>query len=299
MRGVSLRQLLCWLAPSAGVGTLAAQDPTPAEENTGIVVDTMAAVTSKYLQTPRMVRVFLPPGYGRDIRRYPVLYANDGQDMEAVGLPNALDSLLASGGIEPFIVVAIHATTERLQEYGTSGTASARGLGSKAQAYESFLVQELIPLINRRYRTLSGPTHTSIMGWSLGGLSAFNLAWRNSNLIGAVGTFSGSFWWRSDDASPASKQSSRISHRTVRESSEVPGLRIWFEAGRQDETDDRDGNGVIDAIQDTRELMDELRLRGFREGREMVYVEVDGGHNQETWGKVLPEFLVWAFGKQP
>jgi enterochelin esterase-like enzyme len=82
----------------------------------------------------------------------------------------------------------------------------------------------------------------------------------------------------------------------VRDERRVPSLELWFEAGRQDEKDDRDGNGVIDAIQDTRELMAELARRGFQEGREMTYLEVDGGHNPETWGRALPAFLTWAFG---
>ena len=70
-------------------------------------------------------------------------------------------------------------------------------------------------------------------------------------------------------------------------------------AGTLDETDDRDGNGVIDAIQDTTELMDELAAKGYQREIDMVYVQVDGGrHNQSTWAIVLPDFLRWAFPVQ-
>lgn len=298
MSRFSLRALLLWLGPSAGVGTLTAQTRSPARDG-GIVVDTLASVTSRHLGTPRTVRVYLPRGYATSSDRYPVLYANDGQDMDAVGLVGSLDSLVKAGLIEPLIVVAVHSTSERLQEYGIAGQANAQGLGSRAGAYENFIVGELMPLVERRYRARRGPAHTAIMGWSLGGLSAFDLAWRRSDKFGSIGAFSGSFWWRTDDGSAEARQSSRITHRRIRETASAPRLRIWLEAGRQDEKDDRDMNGVIDAIQDTRELVDELVRKGMREGEGVRYHEMHGGHNPETWGKALPLFLTWAFGTKP
>jgi hypothetical protein len=82
----------------------------------------------------------------------------------------------------------------------------------------------------------------------------------------------------------------------VRSRQSCPGQRFWFQAGTQDEINDRDQNSVIDSIQDTTELMDELSLKGFHTGKDMLYVQVEGGqHNQETWIKVLPQFLTWAF----
>jgi enterochelin esterase-like enzyme len=213
--------------------------------------------------------------------------------MEAVGLVPALDSLAAGGVIDPPIVVAVHAGDGRLQNYGTAGQPNAQGLGAGAADYERFLVRELLPLIERRYRVRAGGA--AIMGWSLGGLSAFDLAWRNSSRFQRVGVFSGSFWWRTDDASVESRQSSRIVHRRVRNTAALPRLEIWLEAGLQDETADRDNNGVIDAIQDTRELIEILVGRGMKEGRELQYLELDGGHDLETWSQALPRFLAWAF----
>jgi len=294
VKRLSLRTLLYWLAPTAGVGTLAGPVRTPAVA--GAAVDTLTDIRSRYLAATPTVRVFLPPGYAQSGERYPVLYANDGQDMEAVGLSRTRDSLVAAKQMHAIIVVAVHAGEDRLQNYGTAGQRNAQGLGSRAEAYERFIVRELVPLVERRYRTQRGPA--SIMGWSLGGLSAFDLAWRNGRTFQKVGVFSGSFWWRTDDGSADAKQSSRIMHRRVRESRRPPGLRAWFEVGRQDEKDDRDMNGVIDAIQDTRELINALQERGFHDGTDIQYLEVDGGHNVETWSGALPQFLVWAFGKE-
>jgi hypothetical protein len=111
--------------------------------------------------------------------------------------------------------------------------------------------------------------------------------------------FSGSLWWRTAEADMHARQESRIMHRRVRDT-ESPGyLRLWFQAGTDDEQDDRDNNGVIDAIQDTTELIDELARKGFRRGLELVYTQVEGGgHNQATWGFILPYFLRWTFPTQ-
>ena len=64
--------------------------------------------------------------------------------------------------------------------------------------------------------------------------------------------------------------------------------------------DDRDGNGVIDAIQDTTELIDELERQGYQRGRDLEYVQLaDGEHNEATWACALPGFLEWALPTNP
>lgn len=74
----------------------------------------------------------------------------------------------------------------------------------------------------------------------------------------------------------------------------------WFEAGTRDETDDRDENGVIDAIQDTTELVAELEKCGFERGSNLKQVEIPGGeHNEATWAGALPRFLDWALPPAP
>lgn len=265
----------------------------------GVVVERLAPLESRLLGETRTIDVYLPPSYTTETtRRYPVLYANDGQDMQAVDLIGALDSLQQSGRMAATIVVAIHAT-DRLQDYGTAYVPNAQGLGARADRYGQFLLMELMPLIERRYRVERGPAHTAIMGWSLGGLSAFDLAWRHPDRFGRVGVFSGSFWWRTDDRDPAAKQASRIMHRRVRETPGHPSLRLWFETGLRDEHADRDSDGVIDAVQDTEELVLELERKGYRRGRDMAHVTVEGSHDLSTWRRLLPEWLGWAFPAAP
>jgi enterochelin esterase-like enzyme len=260
-----------------------------------VVVERLPPFESRLLGENRTIDVFLPRGYSHDSTTfYPVLYANDGQDMETVDLAGTLDSLQRTGAMAPIIVVAIHAT-ERVQDYGTAYIANAQGLGARADRYGQFILAELMTLIEARYRVARGPSNTAIMGWSLGGLSAFDLAWRHADRFGAVGVFSGSFWWRTDDSDPVAKQTSRIMHRRVRETPGHPVLRMWFETGRQDENADRDRDGVIDAIQDTEELVVALEAKGYRRGPEMVHLIVEGKHDLPTWKRLLPEWLTWAF----
>ena len=261
----------------------------------GVTVERLPAFESRLLGENRTVDVFLPRGYAeQDTVTYPVIYANDGQDMEAVDLRGTLDSLQRTGRMAPVIVVAIHAT-ERVRDYGTAYIPNAQGLGARADRYGQLVLTELMTLVESRYRVRTGPAETAIMGWSLGGLSAFDLAWRHPDRFGAVGVFSGAFWWRTDDSSVETRQTSRIMHRRIRDTPGHPTLRMWFETGRQDEQADRDQDGVIDAIQDTEELVATLEKKGYRRGLDVVHLTIEGRHDLPTWKRILPEWLVWAF----
>ena len=245
--------------------------------------------------SPREVRVYLPEK--GVTATTPVLVALDGQNMVAWRLEEALAGLAAQGRVVP-LVVTIAAGADRLEEYGMAGILDYAGRGKKSAEFQRFVIASVLPAVRMRYGVTADPARTGIMGSSLGGLAAFDLAWRHSEVFGFAGIFSGSFWWRGNNASPAAQQASRLTHRLVRETPRPPRLRLWFEAGTMDETDDRDGNGVIDAIQDTTELIDELTQRGLPRGRDLVYREIKGGrHNEATWAQALPEFLEWAVAR--
>lgn len=246
--------------------------------------------------TPRRISIYLPPHYdpGR-ARPYPLLLALDGQTMPQWRLAETLDEMVGAGRIEPVVVAAVPASAERIEEYGTTGVLDYAGRGRRAKAFQDLLVGLVLPTLRERHHVATDPARTGIFGASLGGLGAFDTAWRRPQVFGLAGIFSGSLWWRADNSSVAAQLSSRIVHRRVRETAGKPDLRLWFEAGTGDETADRDGNGVIDAVQDTRELIDELAARGFRRGVDLAYLEIEGGgHHESTWARALPEFLRWA-----
>lgn len=265
-----------------------------------IKVVTLPNFSSTHLQNGRHITIFLPPDYCLAAnRRYPVLYLNDGQDKKALRLHGTVAKLTALRHIPPIIVVAIPTNDDRLQEYGTAVCPNAQNLGTKAGEYGRFLTEELMPAINQQFRSDTRPTQTAIFGASLGGLSAFDMAWNYPDKFGVVGVMSGSFWWRAAADETALPPNERIAHEMVRQTAVKPSLRLWFEAATLDETSDRDHNGVIDAIQDTLELIEELERIGFKQDEDVLYRQVAGGrHNYVTWAQLLPDFLRWAFATQ-
>jgi uncharacterized damage-inducible protein DinB len=72
-----------------------------------------------------------------------------------------------------------------------------------------------------------------------------------------------------------------------------------LQTGTLDERNDRNENGVIDSLEDTLDLIDELIRSGLDVNQAIRYVQVEGGHHHpNTWGRVMPDFLLWAFGKE-
>ena len=66
-----------------------------------------------------------------------------------------------------------------------------------------------------------------------------------------------------------------------------------------DETEDRNKNGVIDSIDDTIDLMRVLLQKGYKEGKDMQYLQLPKGkHDVPTWAKAFPTFLKWGWGNK-
>ena len=261
-------------------------------------LETLTNIHSKLLGRDTVVDIFLPPTYKKGEKKYPLLILNDGQDAKAIRLKETLESLLSVKEIEEIIVVGVHAG-DRMQEYGVARKPDFKQRGSKAKKYSRFIMTELIPYLEYQYSITTDPKHRAIAGFSLGGLSAVDIAW-HSVYFGKVGAFSGSFWWRKRDITSRfySDQHDRIMHQQIRIGRFQPGLKFWFQTGLNDEASDRDKNGVIDSIDDTLDLIVELTKKGYRPFHDIQYLELkDGEHNLPTWSKAMPEFLKWAFPK--
>lgn len=270
--------------------------PLSAQSSKVVRVDSLGSLAGTGLTEKHEVEVYLPPGYDdAPTRRYPVLYSNDGQALAVMDLPTLLTTEIFTGQMAPIIIVAIHSTQARTDEYALAGQRARDSNGAAASAYQQFILTELMPMIEGRYRVLKGPRGTAMMGFSFGALSAFDMVWNHPERFGLAGLFSGSFWWRDNDGTAAERQAGRLAHRMVKQGSGRPGLRFWFMSARQEETDDRDGNGVIDAIQDADELIDVLEQKGYHRGGDIGREVVDGDHSVQTWARTLPDFLHWAY----
>lgn len=164
---------------------------------------TVPDFASVHLGNQRPLTIYLPPDYHQSTAVYGSLYVNDGQDVASLQLRHTLATLLSRGQIKPIVVVAIPTNEARLQEYGTAVAANAQGLGREAAAYGRFVSQEVVPYVQAHYRVKREAAHTAVLGASLGGLSAFDLAWNYPDLFGIVGVMSGSFWWRASSTETA------------------------------------------------------------------------------------------------
>lgn len=226
-----------------------------------------------------------------------LLLVNDGQDLLQMGLEENLLELQNKWKINPVIAVGIYAGEERLLEYGVANRPDFKGRGGKADVYTAFVMGELLPFIKKQFgNTINGKK--AFAGFSLGGLTAFDIAWHHSDVFDLVGVFSGSFWWRKKDLDKDYTDDDRILHEMIRETSSKPDLRFWLMTGTEDETADRNQNFIIDSIDDTVDVVKELVKKGYRRQTDIFYYEMVGGkHNVPTWGEVLPKFLEWAFVK--
>lgn len=227
-----------------------------------------------------------------------LLLLNDGQDLQKFGVREILDSLYKKKLIKPLIIVGIVAD-ERTKEFGVSQQPDFMKRGDKADSYSKFIDDELYAFVKknagvRKFKSVA------IAGCSLGGLSAFDIAWDNADKIDKAGVFSGSFWWRDKDdkAADYSDEKNRLIINKIRSSKKKPHLQYWFYAGAKEESGDRDKDGIIDVIDDTKDLMELIKSKNVCLPEEIIYKEdANGIHDYTSWRNHLPEFLIWAFGK--
>lgn len=217
--------------------------------------------------------------------------------MEELGLACMLGDLQASHHLAPLLCVAIHCGEDRRNEYGTAGMKDFKGRGAKAGLYTKFIFEELFPFI-RQVTTIAVFKEKSFAGFSLGGLSALDIVWAHPSVFKRAGVFSGSLWWRLKGLEDGYiEETDRIMHKLIREGTYFPHLKFFFETGTLDETDDRNNNGIIDSIDDTLGLIDELLKKGFTRA-DITYLELkDGRHDIATWAKAMPAFLKWGWAQ--
>lgn len=255
-------------------------------------------IFSKHLNREVTYRWVAPNDYLTSGKEYPVLLMNDGQDFEKMHLSKTLQASFVSSKNVPFIYIGIETNKNRMHEYGLASSADFKGRGSRAQAYSNFIIQEFIPFIKKKFPLSRKSADWVYCGMSLGGLSAFDIVYHHAHYFGKVGVFSGSFWWRNKAYIQNDVQDrSRMVLDLVKNSEAPAHLKFWFQCGTEDEKADRNKNGIIDSIDDTQDLIMELRKKRYTYPGDIVYVEVPGGkHDLPTWGKVFPEFIQWAFG---
>ena len=264
------------------------------EKAAGILCETHI-VFSNYLDREIILDFYLPT-HVLNQSNISLLLINDGQNLAEMEFENMLEDNWDI--ITPLMCVGIHCGKDRKNEYGTVDVLDYKGRGTKAKAYQQFIFEELMPYIRKAYH-LHSFKEKSFCGFSLGALSALDIVLNNPYEFSKVGLFSASLWWRtvSQDNKLFDENFHRIMHMKIRQGGDYPWLKFFFETGTKDETADRNGNGIIDAIDDTISLIDELVLKGYDREKDIKYLELtDGRHDIATWAKAFPEFLKWGWG---
>jgi iron(III)-enterobactin esterase len=253
-------------------------------------------IHSVYLKRDVVVDFYVPANFAPSA--VSLLLINDGQDLSKMNFSGMLVELLSTGEINPVLCVGVHAG-DRMAEYGTTRILDFKKRGKRSLAYQKFLLNELLPMVHINYGIEKFLTK-AIAGFSLGGLSAIDTAWNNPAVFSLLGIFSASLWWRSKDLDDGyDEDTDRIMHRKIRTGKYHPGLRFYITTGSLDETTDRNNNGIIDSIDDALGLIKELKNKGYNTEYDIRHINYeDGRHDVATWGKAMPQFLLWGWSKK-
>jgi S-formylglutathione hydrolase FrmB len=142
----------------------------------------------------RDVHVYLPPGYrGGATRRFPVVLLLTGftgfgemvfrRQPFGESMRQRLDRLIGAGKIPPMIV----ASPDCFTAFGGSQYVDSAAVGN----YETFVVDEVVPRLDKSFRTLASPEHRAVAGKSSGGYGALMLAMKHPDVFGALASHSG------------------------------------------------------------------------------------------------------------
>ena len=295
------RIVFAFLLLLAAAPALAGDANGPVRVSSGTIVD-LGVLKSKYAD-PRRVVVWLPTGYKPNGRKYAVLYMHDGQnlfDKETAGygmewqIDETLDRLIQEKKVRPTIVVGIWNTPKRLQEYVPSKAFNGLppsyrekiralyGGDPLSDGYLKFIVRELRPMINAKFKVKTDRADTAIMGSSMGSLISLYAIDEYPQIFGAAGMMS-THWplvITPDDKPISEEQYQAVSSAFERYLS--PALpdpathKLYFDHGSE----------TLDAMyaryQDRVDRV--VRRRGYRQWSNVLSLSYPGEkHNEISW----------------
>ena len=207
---------------------------------------------SKSTDTHRRAFVYTPPTYGKDKKKYPVLYLQHGWGEDETAWSNQghanliMDNLIAEGKIEPFIIVMTYGMTNDVK-FGHIKEFTAK-------EFETVLVDELIPYIDSNFRTQADKKHRAMAGLSMGGFETKLITLRRPEVFNYYGLLSGGTY-APDDITDKKQVAS-----------------IFISCGSKENPD-----GVTKAVND-------LKADGFKA---TSFVSPDTAHEFLTWRRSL------------
>jgi predicted alpha/beta superfamily hydrolase len=157
--------------------------------------------------------------------------------------------------------------------------------GGGAAPYARFLVEELKPFVDSTYRTDPRPAATGVIGSSLGAVVSLWLGLEHPDVFTRIGAVSPAAWFAGGDLVR------RVS------AARGTGLRVWVDIGTAEGTSNAGRRVWLD---DARALRDALVARGYREGQDLHYEEVEGAvHNEAAWASRIDRILAFLLADLP
>lgn len=230
---------------------------------------------------PHKIWVYLPPDYTvKKNNFYPVIYMHDGQNLfdnktSFLGewqVDEILNKIFKKTG-KSFIVVGIeNGGSERINEY-TPWVNQKYG-GGKGEAYIDFIVNNLKPFIDTKFRTKSDAKHTAIIGSSLGGLISYYGGLKYPQVFGKVGALSTSFWFSSEV------------EKFTKENALLKTTKLYLLVG------DEEGETMVE---DTELIYNLLVTNGFKSKNLYKKIVKGGKHNEAFWQSEFEAVISWLF----
>jgi len=252
---------------------------------------------SKILTNKRTIRVYLPENYFNSSEYYPVIYAQDGQNLffdpknkMKWDLDKNIEKLRKEDKIKDVIVVGIdHMGVQRITEY-TPFPFSSYG-GGKGKLYGEFLVKEVKPFIEANFRVKTNREDVAVMGSSLGGLISLYIGMLYPEQFGIIGSVSPSYWWGLD------KNLAEASNNIK----SLKTQKIYIDMGYREQSTmfkEKNGRGVSNVIYTTKEIF-LLLQKNVMDYPNLLYIEdLAGEHNELIWKERITNFLIFAFSKK-
>ncbi|HEX2100462.1 MAG TPA: alpha/beta hydrolase-fold protein, partial [Candidatus Synoicihabitans sp.] len=244
---------------------------------------------SRTTQDWRRIFVYTPPHYHRDASaRFPVLYLLPGMGEDescwsAQGrLAQILDNLIAEGKAVPMLAVMEGGVARRPGEPDTTWQPPA-DLRLRFITLDQTITDDLIPMIDRNYRTIADARNRALAGLSLGGAQAFAIGLRNPDVFANIGGFSGVGGGPGRSFDPKAAYGALMTDVAAFNDK----MGVLFLSIGQDEPD-----WLATSVKSYRETLQAL-------GVDHVFLESpDTGHEWHTWRRSLREFAQLLF-KEP
>ena len=227
----------------------------------------------------RHAMVYTPADYEKGKKKYPVLYLQHGMGEDETGwskqghMQHIMDNLIAKGDAVPMIVVMESGDIKAPFKGGDN----RQGFSTYGNSFYEVMMNDLIPTIDAKFRTLTDRDHRAMAGLSWGGHQTFDVVLNHLDKFAWMGTFSGAIFGL--DVKTAYNG---IFTRPDEFNKKIHYLFMMS------------GTEGMDKMFNTKKTVDELNAQGIK----AVYYESTGtDHEWLTWRRGLKEFVPKLFKK--